>query len=71
MRVKKFIKLINNERSNRRTISEIAVGCTGGSVDICTVEDYATCIMNSYDVCGKDYIGCTNNSYDFCEYYDK
>ena len=71
MRVKKVVRLINNERSNRKVVSVKAVGCTGVSTDICTaLFDYAICIENSYDVCGKDYAGCFNNSYDYCVGYD-
>ena len=69
MRVKKFVKLINNERNDRRIAS--TKGCTGQSYDRCSSgEDYATCTVNSYDVCVKDYAGCFDNSYDFCSYKD-
>ena len=69
MRVKKLVKLINNERNDRRIAS--AKGCTGLSTDTCTRnDDYAECTVNSYDVCGKDYAGCFDNSYDFCSYKD-
>lgn len=69
MRVKKFVKLINNERNDRRIAS--AKGCTGLNTDRCTSgEDYAECTVNSYDVCTKDYAACYNYSYDFCENLD-
>ena len=71
MRVKKLVKLINNERNNGKIVPMKAEGCTGLSTDICTTEkDFAKCTVNSYDVCGKDYAGCFNNSYDYCSYTD-
>lgn len=71
MRANKLIKLINNERNDRRVVSAKALNCTGQSTDTCTTgKDYATCTVNSYDVCGKDYAGCYNYSYDYCEYED-
>ena len=70
MRVKKLIKLINSERIHRNIVSEKATDCSGYSTDICNVRDFATCTVNSYDVCGKDYAGCYNNSYDYCSYKD-
>ena len=71
MRVKKLVKLINNERNDKSVVPAKALGCTGLSTDTCTTgEDYARCTVNSYDVCGKDYAGCFDNSYDFCSYKD-
>ena len=64
MRVKKFIKLINSERTNSRLVSGMA--CVGTSTDICSREDNATCTVNSYDVCTKDQAACFNNGYDYC-----
>ncbi len=71
MRVNKLVKLINNERNDRRIIPMKADVCTGQSTDICKLyEDNAICTVNSYDVCGKDYAGCYNYSYDYCAYID-
>lgn len=71
MRVKKLIKLINNERNNRSVVPAKAEGCVGQSFDECRLnEDYARCTVNSYDACGKDYAGCFDNSYDYCSYKD-
>lgn len=71
MRVKKFVKLINNERNDRRIVPAKAEGCIGHSTDTCTLhEDHATCTVNSYDVCAKDYAACYNYSYDYCAGYD-
>ena len=71
MRVKKLVKLINNERNDRNVIPAKASSCAGQSYDNCTLnEDHATCTVNSYDVCGKDYAGCYNYSYDYCANLD-
>ena len=71
MRVKKLVKLINNERNERNVVPAKAFDCAAPSYDRCTMnEDYATCTVNSYDVCGKDYAGCFDNSYDYCSYKD-
>lgn len=65
MRVKKFIKLINSERTNSKLASSTA--CVGTSTDICSENvDIAHCSINSYDVCQKDLAACYNNGYDFC-----
>lgn len=65
---KRFIKLINNERANFKILSEKAYvnTCAAGSLDVCDSKDFATCTVNSVDVCVKDYAGCTNNSFDYC-----
>lgn len=70
MRVKKLVKLINNERNNRRIVSDMAQGCTIQSMDSCSYTDNARCTVNSYDVCTKDYAGCYNYSYDYCDNLD-
>ncbi len=71
MRVKKFVKLINNERADRNIVPVKADECVGQSTDFCRLNvDNAVCTINSYDVCGKDYAGCYNYSYDYCEYED-
>ena len=69
MRVNKLVKLINNERNDRRIVS--VKGCTGQSTDHCTLNvDNARCTVNSYDVCGKDYAACYNYSYVYCANLD-
>lgn len=70
MRVKRLVKLINDERNYRNIVPAKALGCTGFSTDSCVEKDNATCTVNSYDVCGKDYAGCYNYSYDYCENVD-
>jgi len=55
MRVKKFIKLINNERVDARLASIKA--CESMSTDTCTTFDNADCAVNSYDVYSKLLIG--------------
>ncbi len=71
MKVKRLIKLINDERKDGRLVSAKAQNCTGHSTDTCNLYvDNATCTINSYDVCGKDYAGCYNYSYDYCAYID-
>ena len=67
MRTKKLIKLINSERINSNIVSNKA--CEDYSTNICTAKDYATCVVNSYDVCSKDHAACFNNSYDYCNTY--
>lgn len=63
MKIKKMIKLINNERKSTKLVSSKACSST----DLCPRLDFAMCTVNSYDHCIKaDYAGCTNNSYDYC-----
>ena len=64
MKTRKIIKLVNNERINRRVESEKA--CDATSVDICQKYDYADCTLGSTDICVKDYAGCSNGYYDYC-----
>ncbi len=64
MKTKKIIRLINNERMNRRIESSKA--CDATSTDVCAEKDNASCTISSYDLCIKDYKSCTNNSIDFC-----
>ena len=71
MRVKKLVKLINNERNDRNVVPAKAADCVGQSTDTCTLHvDNATCTVNSYDVCAKDYAACYNYSYDYCANID-
>ena len=67
MRIKKFIKLINNERTKSGFVS--AKACDQSSDDICVFDDYAACVVNSFDLCNKDHAGCFNNSEDICGAY--
>lgn len=62
--MKKIIKLINDERLNRKLNSGMA--CDSTSKDSCAIEDHAGCTVFSEDYCGKDFAGCTNNSFDYC-----
>lgn len=68
MSKKIFVKLINDERTDRNIVSGKA--CDNTSTDICTKTDYASCRLYSYDICEKDYAGCFNHSYDYCESRD-
>ncbi len=67
MRVKRIVKLINNERTNTKL--EMPKACDSTSYDVCKVDehDYAQCIVNSYDYCNKDHAACFNNGYDYCD----
>lgn len=60
----KFIKLINNERVNKRLTA--AKACDSTSFDNCEYEDYAGCVVYSYDYCGKDHAACFNHMTDIC-----
>lgn len=70
--MKKFIKLINNERNNPSILAKKALGCDSTSTDFCTSGvDLGGCIQHSYDYCNKDHAGCHNQSYDYCTYRDE
>ena len=64
MSKKKFVKLINSERTNKNIISGKA------NDNICTKVDIAYCSGYSYDICEKDYAACDGTSYDYCERID-
>ena len=66
MKTKMILKLINNERINRKIDS--AKACDISSQDVCALEnyDFAQCTVSSYDLCVKDLAGCTNNTVDYC-----
>ena len=66
MRVK-VLKLINNERINKKLVSAKACG-DETAVDYCgnTEKDYADCSVYAYDECMKDYAGCTEGVTDIC-----
>jgi len=63
MKTRKIIKLINDERMNRKLSARKA--CDATSTDICAEFDNAACTIGSYDMCIKDFKGCTNNSNDY------
>ena len=65
MKVKKSIKLINNERLSVRT--KATKGCDSTSTDYCYSNDFATCSVYSTDICRKqDLAPCYNHSNDVC-----
>lgn len=66
MKTRKIIKLVNNERINRRIESEKA--CDASSQDVCAEvnNDFAECTLGSIDLCVKDYAGCSNGHIDYC-----
>lgn len=81
MKNKKIIKLINNERMNRKvsvrkacdaTSTDICTEydcgvCTVSSTDICLKDIGGTCVENAHDYCPtRDYAGCANGAYDYC-----
>lgn len=61
---KKIIKLINNERSNKKITS--VKGCDATSNDYCYELDLGVCTVYAYDDCSKDYDGCSNGGHDLC-----
>lgn len=66
MKTKMILKLINNERINRKIDS--AKACDISSQDVCALEnyDFAQCTLGSTDLCVKDYAGCSNGHIDYC-----
>ena len=65
MKVKKMIKLINDERVNAKAVS--AKSCDETSQDYCYSGDFAECQVYSFDVCGtKDLAACYSHSQDVC-----
>ena len=65
MKTKKTIRLINNERMNRKVIS--SKGCDTSSTDICVSEDFSNCLIHSFDYCkSKDLAACYHDSDDYC-----
>ena len=66
MKIKRIIKLVNNERLNTKAIS--GKSCETGT-DYCYpgVEDSAHCMSNSIDICViKDAAACYESSKDVC-----
>lgn len=71
--MKKFIKLINNERFDLKVISKKAnADCEPMATDICWNEDLAGCATHAYDKCKNyDLAACILGADDYCEgYYD-
>lgn len=68
MSKKIFVKLINDERTDRNIVSVKA--CDSTSTDMCTETDYASCTIHSYDICAKDYVSCHAYAYDYCANID-
>ena len=69
--MKKFIKLINDERSTIKIASQKAASCETGSYDYCHYNvDNSPCTANAYDYCGKDHTSCREYAYDYCLYVD-
>ena len=65
MKTRKIIKLINNERVNRKV--SVRKACDATSIDICEEFDFQSCTVSSTDICIKDLQGaCANSSYDSC-----
>ena len=65
MKIKKIIRLINNEQMNRKVIS--SKGCDDSSYDWCLIQDYGHCVVNAYDSCiSKDFKYCHHSSKDYC-----
>jgi len=64
--MKKILKLVNNERKNKKVMSIKAVGCDATSVDFCEIEDFAGCVIYAFDTCNKDYAGCMEGADDYC-----
>lgn len=65
MKVKKTLKLINNERLSLR--AKAAKGCDSTSTDHCYSYDLAECTLFSTDICNKyDLKPCHENSIDMC-----
>lgn len=68
--MKKYINLINNERSNRKIVSQKAVVyCDSTSRDITgTQADQAGCMAYALDKCTTyDLAACIQGAHDYCE----
>jgi len=65
VKVKKTLKLINNERLSIR--AKAAKGCDSTSADQCYDNDFAACYIYSTDICTKkDLASCFNHAIDVC-----
>ena len=71
--MKKFIKLINDERNNCQIASQKAYAtCSEGAEDIygSYAENHAGCSTYAYDKCHQiDLAACINGAHDYCESY--
>lgn len=67
--MKKFIRLINNERTNLKITSQKAeVVCESGATDICNYIDQSACAAYAYDKCASfDLAACIQGAHDYCE----
>jgi len=69
--MKKILKLVNNERKNKKVMPLKAVYCDATSIDFCEIEDFAGCAIYAYDSCNKDHAACIEGAQDHCyEYAD-
>lgn len=65
MKIKKIIKLVNDERL--KTTETSGKSCDPGSTDYCYSKDNAFCTVYSVDICViKDAAGCIGGSEDVC-----
>ena len=65
MKIKKIIKLINDERLKTTAMS--GKSCDSGSTDHCYSQDQSECVIHSIDICVvKDSAGCYIGSEDVC-----
>ena len=69
--MKRFIKLINNERINSRIQSKKAdATCSVGADDYCGQYDQAACTAYALDKCARyDLAACVEGAHDYCESY--
>lgn len=65
--MKKIVKLINNERMNRKITASKACESDPTATDICQKKDYADCTVYAFDACVKDHAGCTQYATDYCD----
>ena len=70
--MKKFIKLVNNERINSKIQSQKATAyCSVGAEDHCGEFDQAACTAYALDKCAKyDLAACVEGAHDYCETYN-
>lgn len=67
MKIKKIIKLINDECTNAKVVS--VKGCDSNSTDHCYSDDHAECQVYSVDICAvKDLAACYYHSQDVCAF---
>jgi hypothetical protein len=67
MKMRKFLRLINNE--HKLAVVKSAKGCEVSdtcNVDWCSLNDFAECSLGATDTCKKDYASCRGEVYDTC-----